>query len=267
MLRVSVGFWAVLIGCLSFSQTPRTNSPKELAPAVRNVTFENALRLPPEQQNEATRQLQKYGLDEAESFIRDAYAENGYWRPIFSIHTAPVSGSPRIVDLSVDVGDEGQQYWLRDLHFHGVRAFSDEQLVKLFPIQAGELSQRSGLSIGLEALKQLYGSNGYLNYTPIPEFDFDDAGSRVSITIEVDEGNQFHMGRLTIQGLSPAQTAEVRNAWPLQEGAVFDEHKASEFLKYHPPFANLSRYDPHLDETTRVVDVSLRYRRIEEGIE
>ncbi|MCU1342098.1 MAG: hypothetical protein JWN92_1521, partial [Candidatus Acidoferrum typicum] len=52
--------------------------------------------------------------------------------------------------------------------------------------------------------------------------DFDDTAHRVSYRVNIVEGVTYHMGELVVSGLSPDAEKQLRHAWQLAPGQVFD---------------------------------------------
>jgi outer membrane protein assembly factor BamA len=86
-------------------------------------------------------------------------------------------------------------------------------------LKKGDLFQRGKVAVGLEKVRELYLTNGYLEITMIPDSRI--IGDRVNLMIGVEESSQFHMGKLQIFAKGE-QADKLRAAWSLSEGAVFD---------------------------------------------
>jgi len=104
--------------------------------------------------------------------------------------------------------------------------FPRDQLRALIPMRSGEIFNTQKIRQGLEALRKLYSSQGYIDFTPIPLTDVDATHHRISLTLELDEQKQFLVEKIEIRGLSPtlehALRARVKLGdpfnWPLVEG-------------------------------------------------
>jgi hypothetical protein len=83
----------------------------------------------------------------------------------------------------------------------------------------------------------------------------------------INEGTQYHMGKLTLSGLSVEGEKRIRQAWKMEPGVVFDEKAYEDFLNAgaKQAFAGLPfHYDMigrFLDKNpaTAVVDVLLDF--------
>jgi hypothetical protein len=74
------------------------------------------------------------------------------------------------------------------------------------PIQPGEIFSRAKVAKGLEALHQHYDSAAYVNFTSIPNTEYDEADASIRLRIDVDEGKLFRWGELHITGLDAEKT-------------------------------------------------------------
>ncbi len=101
---------------------------------------------------------------------------------------------------------------------------------KSFPLKQGDLFERRGISGGLEALRKLYTSEGYIDFFTIPNISF--TGSGIHMNIEVNEGPQYHMGRLDV--FAKKELADrFRAAWDLREGKIYDAGYPAKFVDEH----------------------------------
>lgn len=267
---LSVG--CLILSCPAFGQNPSAQSPAQSSMTIRDITFENTIRLSPQKQNGVAEEVRKIAAsaspadldatilaDDAEELFREAYQDEGYFKPTLFARARKVPMNPSTIDLELVVKDEGQQYWLRDLHWKGMTVFSEEQLLNATPIHPGEILDRSKIAAGLEAVKKLYASSGYINFTCMPNLVIDEAGSKISLTIDVDEGRQFRMGHLFVEGLDPAKAASVVRGWPLRSGDVYLDSAVNEFFLHVGAIAKPISSSRHVDEKNGRVDIELRF--------
>jgi outer membrane protein assembly factor BamA len=168
-----------------------------------------------------------------------------------------------VVDVSFAV-TPGRQYRLKSLAWSGNHEFPSATLEKMVHIETGQPANMVRLSDELKEVQKLYGTRGFVTATVKAEAEYDDAGSTVTIGLEVKEGYQFHMGELEFRGLDNSLTAKLRDAWKLRQGDVYDAAYLDQYLpvahKLLP--ANLD-WDvaPHVTANGRdkTVDVDLIY--------
>jgi outer membrane protein assembly factor BamA len=166
---------------------------------IRNVRFENSDRLSKQERQELATRIRRNGgspdrvLASAQELIRQACQDEGYFKAEANAVVEPVAGNTdgRQFDIVVKVLDYGKQYRLQEISFINAKVFSEEELVKLIPVQPGGVFSRARIAKGLEALQQHYQAAGYVNITSIPSTEFDDTNATIRLHIDVDEGKLF----------------------------------------------------------------------------
>jgi outer membrane protein insertion porin family len=90
--------------------------------------------------------------------------------------------------------DEGSCYTLRGITFKNNKAINNRDSLRgLFPISDGDIFSRTKIGKGLENLRRAYGDLGYVNFTSVPETQFDDENRLVSPqSMERDERTRLH---------------------------------------------------------------------------
>ncbi len=237
--------------------------------ALRRVTILDGNRLPGDAKSQIARDLRamcdcwpcamSYELNDR---IREEYQWRGFYQ---------ASADVDIVHLGLDRYDivahvnEGPQYRLAEIQFRNAKAFPVSELRRLFPLQTGELFDTRKVREGIEALRRLYGTRGYINFTPIPEPTLNRDTGTVTLTIDTDEGPVFKLGPLVITGAENRQpfTKRILAAWRPHIGQVYDSNFVEQFLddalngvEGTPP-----RIDLRQDNATAIVSVRLEFTK------
>jgi outer membrane protein assembly factor BamA len=121
--------------------------------------------------------------------VLDAYQNFGYFRAIVldpSIQIVDDTRYPKPVSLTFDV-DEGQQFKVEDVVWHGHGAFPDEQIWQLTSVRPGEVLDKSKVRETLDGVRRLYVSSGYSEAEIVPQVDVLDSG-RVRMNFSVVHG-------------------------------------------------------------------------------
>jgi hypothetical protein len=165
-------------------------------------------------------------LDAVAGRVRQAYQERGYFKVLVSdpeVNVIRQNSRHELIDVTISV-EEGHQYRLKDISFSNQRAFTEAELRKLIPMNAGDIFDVSKIHQGLENLRVLYGSYGYVNFTPVPDTKIDEDANLISLVIDVDEGGLFHWGKLTVTGVEsePGARQRLLKAWQAYEGMPYD---------------------------------------------
>ena len=214
-----------------------------------------------------------------EEYIRDRVVIYGKheWLPIYlqrgHLRANFKDPQPRVerqvertteVELSVPV-EPGVVYRVEGVEWSGNKVLAREKLDSIIHLPVGEPANAVRLSADLEAAEKSYGAKGYMKAKITPGTAFDETKSTVRYTFLVEEGDQYHMGELEIQGLDSNATARVQGAWSLREGEPYDTGYAKRFLneaiKVLPTDTQWSLdTQESVNVEDKTVDVNLRFR-------
>jgi outer membrane protein assembly factor BamA len=92
----------------------------------------------------------------------------------------------------------------------------------LMPINPGEIFSRAKVAAGLDAVKRLYRSLGYINCTYVPNTVASETEHSISVEIDV-EGGIFHWGDLHVEGMSEPDRRVLLQRWEGLRGQVLHE--------------------------------------------
>jgi outer membrane protein assembly factor BamA len=169
----------------------------------------------------------------AEKNLKPIYRERGHLRVAFQAPTAKPESLASCKDgaeVSVLV-EEGVAYSWEKAEWNGNNALSSEELINALGMKAGELANGLKIDKGIDSVREAYGQKGYLMPRTVAQPCFDDTTRRVTYTVALSEGPQFHMGDLVIVGFSEADARGLRDKWKLKKGDVYDATYLKAFLK------------------------------------
>ena len=187
-----------------------------------NLKFENAELLSAAEKNQITKLLQQESAeiegkltpenssgwaDEAAERVREAYQDSGYFEAEVNaaVLPGPKGGQSDRLEIVVKVLKSGKRYRLHDIHWTHETVFSEQQLASLMPIHPGEVFGRAKIAEGLENVRKLYGSLGYINFICIPQPSIDEEHGTITLDMDVDEGGTFILGGVVFSGLTEDQ--------------------------------------------------------------
>lgn len=203
--------------------------------------------------------------EEASERLRAAYQTNGYFKAeVEDRLVAAETGYPRQYDLVLRVVRQGQQYRTGDIHFVRATQSSEPELRDLFPIQRGEIFSREKIAKGLENLRRLYGAQGYINFTPFPNTQFDEINGTVNLEVDIDEGRQFRVRSLEVLGVPPETKELILQELNVKPGDVYTGEMSDHLLAKFPGLVENTDPDmmqKKLDEADGWVDVVLDFRK------
>jgi hypothetical protein len=198
-----------------------------------------------------TEQLDEIGL-------RSAWQDRGYFRLKVTTEARALGGDANVERFQVSARvNEGLQYHLSNLQFIGGHAIPGGELRQAIPLREGELYSVERIRAGLEALTKLYASHGYVDFTSTPDAEINDSLHSVSLSLHLNEGKQYRVGSVEIQGLDPSLEVPLRSI--IVPGEVFDPDLFFAFVKESksdlPPRGIEDRLQLHRNHNTGIVDV------------
>ena len=181
--------------------------------------------------------------EDAQSII-EYYRNEGYiaaqvGQPELKIMDDSEDGTTRWVQLRIPV-TEGKRYRIGNFTFDGNTVVRDEILRPLFKVKEGDFYSHEKITKAFEKARELYGAGGYYEFTPYPDLrprdmpgngPDPDAGPSaaasngppiVDVTIQIDEGEQYFVNRITFVGNTTTRDHVVRREMNLVEAGVFN---------------------------------------------
>ena len=178
--------------------------------------------------------------EDLEVGIRGLYQDNGYFRVLVkepvvqNVDTVrrrlgvPLTGRSygKAANIVIPI-EEGPRYQMGVLKI--VSADPDKSLSlnvdalkKVFPLNQGEILNVSKLRKALKEYSNLYGEYGFIDFTPEPEFDTDDANKIINLTLKFDEQKQYYVRRIDFSGNTTTRDKVIRRELLLDEGQLFN---------------------------------------------
>ncbi|MSO55435.1 MAG: outer membrane protein assembly factor BamA [Acidobacteria bacterium] len=214
------------------------------------------------------------GVYQEDKFEEDAegiiafYREKGYLQsdvgqPNLKHLRDSTDGKTRYMTLEIPI-TEGTRYRVDKFEFAGNDKVPADALRPLFKLKTGDFYNEKRIRDGFEKAKEIYGSGGYFEMTPLPEFAFD--SDKVNVTMRINEGKQYFINRITFLGNTTTRDNVIRREMRLYENSVFN----TEALKFSVRRLNqLGYFKPledqkniQIDKTPNVenkVDVTLKF--------
>jgi len=118
--------------------------------------------------------------------------------------------------------EENDQYKIGDVKITGNKELNENVIKLILGLVPGEIFNESQLRKGFDNLKKIYGSRGYVNFTPVPVQDLDEEKKVVNLTVNIDEDRQFTVNRITFAGNTTTRDKVIRREVMVEEGQVFN---------------------------------------------
>jgi outer membrane protein insertion porin family len=215
-----------------------------------------------------------------ETVVRELLAEKGFTDPTLSHVVAPVSGGPKIVNITFTI-DDGPRITIRDVEFIGNRAASDLTLSKVMKENRaqGLLSAFTGggrynetkFADDAQNIEDYYRDRGYVTArVGRPELrrldDSSDGATRwVQLRIPITEGEQYKIGDVAFEGNQIVGAEALASVFDLKSGEWYRQSGVRKGLEEareiygaagHMEFTGFPDLRPR--DNSNIVDVTMR---------
>ncbi len=158
-------------------------------------------------------------VEEDRNAITSLYQNRGFVDvQVLDVQTQPLNADG--VELVITV-NEGAQYRVNAVEVNGVNIVPEGEVLGMLKMNNGQLFTPKGMGDDLRAIRDFYGSRGYVDMLAVPEVLPAGPGA-VNLTYRVDEGVQSYLNLVNIQGNTRTQDRVIRRELAVQPGEVFD---------------------------------------------
>lgn len=158
-------------------------------------------------------------LQEDREGIRRVYQNRGFADvQVTDVQVQPLSGNA--VELVFTVV-EGPQYSVSRMNVDGVFVTTPDELKSRLKMTDGSLYTPDGMTADLKAIRDFYGTEGYIDANIIPEISPAGQG-QVNVTYRIDEGTQSFVNLINIQGNTRTKDRVIRRELAVAPGDIFD---------------------------------------------
>ncbi len=163
--------------------------------------------------------LEPSQVEEDRAAIQSLYQNRGFADVnVSEIETRPLAGEG--VELVVTIS-EGTEYRVNQVSIKGVNIVPEGEVLGQLKMNAGQLFTPKGMGDDLKAIRDFYGSRGYVDMTAVPEVLPAGPGA-VNLTYSIDEGVQSYINLVNIQGNTRTQDRVIRRELAVKPGEVYD---------------------------------------------
>lgn len=163
-------------------------------------------------------------LEEDLDKVRELYRQAGYKNVLLGDPGLDVQdrGNKRRMELTIPI-EEGERYRFGEITIEGNETYSDQALLRVFRNKPGSWLKADLIEEGLESVRELYSNTGYMFARVEPELvEREGADNVADLTIHVDEGEQFSVGRIEFEGNTRTMDKVLRRELRVQEGYVMN---------------------------------------------
>ena len=181
------------------------------------------------------KRLERLQKEQAE-FQRNAWkrvsrVEDVTGRPPLCHLTTQADDDPAVPTIS-ELKSDVQGYRLTSITFTKNKTLTNATALRsLFPIQDGEPFDPRKVAAGLRNLRAAYHVQGFVSFKSSVEPRVDGSQRSIALQIECDEGQQFFVDHINIQGLDERTFERVRKSLYVKPGDLYNERLASFWLE------------------------------------
>jgi outer membrane protein insertion porin family len=118
--------------------------------------------------------------------------------------------------------EENDQYRIGTVKVTGAKEFNPLLIQALLQLVPGQVFNATALTKGFDNLKKLYGSRGYINFSPVPMQDVDEEKKVINLSINIDEERQYSVRRIDFSGNDTTRDKVIRRQLLVDEGQIFN---------------------------------------------
>lgn len=160
--------------------------------------------------------------------LQNFFRDEGFLDATVSVATR-LDGSNMTVIFTVS---EGTRYTFESIEIKGNVVFQPEELHAAIKSKVGEVVKRPQIETDATTIRTMYGEIGYIYARVRPVRVFADSPGLVRLTLEIEEGEQFRVGRVVVRGNSRTKDKVARRALNLYPpDDLFDMTEAKEAEK------------------------------------
>src|SRR6266851_3380011 len=151
--------------------------------------------------------------------IKPIYLQQGFLRvklgpPEIRLTGDPNQKLPSQIPVYVPVA-AGEVYRWNEIHWTGNVLVSEFTLNALLGVKHGDLADGLQMEAAWDRVREEYAHRGYLEAKIDPPPAYYDRAHTVSYSVRIQEGPQFHFGKMVLTGISPAAERKLLAAWPI----------------------------------------------------
>lgn len=121
--------------------------------------------------------------------------------------------------------EHGAVYHLGKITFTGNKLFPDKDIESLFMARPEDVYSPEKLRDSAQAIKHFYGRKGYIDAAVDYEIQIDEVKPIYNVHFTIEEGSQFKIGIIRIQGNTQTQSSVILRESLLVPGETFDAAK------------------------------------------
>lgn len=210
-------------------------------------------------------------LRESSETILELYREKGFFFAEVNIETEKTKEN--LVDVNIRI-HEGEKVKIEKLRFAGNKSIPDKELKGqvqtqekswLSFIDESGIYKKDILKLDMFRVEGYYHDKGFMRVRVLePKIDINRSAKQIHITIPVEEGVQYHVGKVALKGDGTLTDEEILKVMKAREGDVYNASQVREdvlsvadlFSQRGYAYADVNPIT-HIDDAARKVDLEM----------
>jgi outer membrane protein insertion porin family len=180
--------------------------------------------------------------EDLEVGVRGLYRDNGYFKvsvgePILEnvdttharlgVPLVTGKGHGKGVNITIPI-EEGERFRMGTLKIVSsdpdkALSLKVDALKTAFPLKQGDIFSTEKVRKALETYGKIYGEYGFIDFTPEPDTEVDDATKIINLTLRFDEQKQYYVRRIDFAGNTTTRDKVIRRELMIDEGQLFNK--------------------------------------------
>lgn len=173
-------------------------------------------------------------LSTTKYFLLNKYKKDGYYNTKVTLNTIPADSTGRTVDLVVGI-DKGKKVRIEEIAFNGNSQLTDKKLKNAMkdtkerspfnPLRIFKPSKfiKAKYEEDLGKLVDKYKESGYRDARVVADTtNYDPVTNRISINIDVTEGNKYYFGDIRFIGNTVYTNSQLKQVLGIDKGEVYN---------------------------------------------
>src|SRR5438045_561973 len=136
-------------------------------------------------------------------------------------------GHGKAVNITIAI-EEGERFHMGTLKIVSsdpdkALSLKVDALKTAFPLKQGDIFSTEKVRKALETYGKIYGEYGFIDFTPEPETEVDDANKIINLTLRFDEQKQYYVHRIDFKGNTTTRDKVIRRELMIDEGQLFNK--------------------------------------------
>ncbi|MBN3038295.1 MAG: outer membrane protein assembly factor BamA [Candidatus Omnitrophica bacterium] len=200
-------------------------------PIISSITLSGNKSIKTEKLNKSIKSKMEdfFNIQQLKQDMRDiqkTYEAKGF--PLTDIdYEMKVNEETNKADIIINIVEK-ERIKIRDIFVEGNVAFKDKKILKLMRTRkdtwfTSGLYKKEIFDLDLERIVAFYNQNGYLDVQVSHKIEYGPERKRMYITINIEEGKQYKVGNITIEGESIFPEVAIRERLVMNSDTVFNK--------------------------------------------